>query len=91
MLVASVLGRKKLRVQCERQLRNKCASPSTPGFLVHGFVPAIADVWGLGGPGGPKKHSKKGGGQSPPLFGMVSGAAQTPKQRRFLAGPKIIY
>ncbi len=43
--------------------------------------PAIADFWGLGGPGGPKNHYE-GGVRSPPPSGMAFGAAgavQTPK------------
>ncbi len=43
--------------------------------------PGIVDVWGLGGPGGPKTILKGGGLRLPP-FGMVlgaAGAAQTSK------------
>ena len=42
----------------------------TPWFSIRGFLgsPEIVDTWGLGGPGGPKKHSERGAGGEAQVF-----------------------
>ena len=72
----------------------------TPGFLIHGFL--IHGFWAgrespiLGVSSAPavQKTIPEGGGRRPPPVGMVfgaAGAAQTPQNRRFPAGPKTMY
>ena len=56
-------------------------------------LPETDEFWGLGGPGGPKNHSK-GWRASPPIFWngfWDRRGPQTPKNLRFPAGSKTMY
>ncbi len=77
----------------QREGGGKDRSFGQAGLSPNCYGPEIVDFWGMGGPGGPKNHSRWCGASPPTFWNLCLGrrGRQNPQNNRFPAGPKTMY